>query len=114
MLTEIFNEYYFTSINYYASFYGENYLYKVNNAGNLIFRKLILPNSANIKQSFKSLDKKLIYVSNVSFKCDINDSAYWRTYLTKIDTNGLQLFNLKIKRVFGTQYYNHDNFKTAL
>ncbi len=116
MLTEINNEYYFASLNTSQSLYGLSYLYKVNTGGNLIFRKLILVNQATINQSFKSLDNKLIILNEVGNTCDVPDSTYMRTYLTKLDTNGLPIFNLKIKRVFvtGPFGFSFDHFKTAL
>lgn len=112
MLTEINNEYYFASLNTSQSLYGLSYLYKVNTGGNLIFRKLILADQATINQSFKSLDNKLIILNNVYNTCDVPDTSRIRTYLTKLDTNGLPIFNLKIKRAFGN--YGFDHFTTAL
>ena len=112
MLTEINGEYYFASLNTSQNLYGATYLYKVNSSGNFIFRKLILASQATINQSFKSLDNKLIIVNEVSATCDVLDTAFIRTYLTKLDTNGLPLFNLKIKRAFGS--FSFDHFKTAL
>ncbi len=116
MFTEINNEYYFASLNTSQNLYGSSYLYKVNTSGNLIFRKLILANSAIVTQSFKSLDNKLIILNEIDYTCDVIDSAYIRTYLTKLDTNGLPIFNLKIKRVFSTSPFgfSFDHFKTAL
>ncbi|MDX2171515.1 MAG: T9SS type A sorting domain-containing protein [Bacteroidota bacterium] len=116
LFVELFNDYYFTTISTSSYQFGNNYLYKINPSGNLIYRKLILTEQAQIKQSLKSLDNKLIILSGIEGWCDYGDTSKYRSYITKLDTGGNIVFNLKIKRIFGTTYLNFtvDNIKTLV
>lgn len=111
ILTEINNNYYtsYSIFNLVSSGASSLYRYKANGQSYPI---PFLNQYSLIKQSFKSLDNKLIILNDASVMCDVVDTSKVRSYLTKLDTNGTVIFNYKVKRPYNNS--NPDHFKSAL
>jgi len=117
LLSNVNGDFYYSSNAYSFGQFGNCYIYRYNAMGNL---KSKIPfqnnfiNFALLNGSIKTNDNKLLVIGHTLI-CDVLDSAYIRTFISKIDTNGNLLFITKIKRQFGPVFsLNTDNFKNVL
>ncbi len=114
LLTNIYGDYYYSANNYNYNDYGKCYIYRYSNTGNLK-AKIPLPTIQLdfhlLNAGIKTNDNKLLVIGHTLI-CDVLDSAYIRTFISKLDTNGNVLFITKVKRQFG--FYTTDNFKSVL
>ncbi len=119
LLTTIHGDYYYSSNTYNFSDFGNCYIYKYGNTGNLKVRMPFQVNFINfaiLNATIKTNDNKLLLIGQIYGQCDLPDSSLIRTFISKLDTNGNVLFITKIKRPFPNPFslYTGDNFKSVL